>query len=70
MGMNGFAEASEATAEDAARPAGPYAIVIFGAGGDLTRRLVVPALYNLMAKRFAGGRIPAIAQCGLRDADL
>src|SRR3569833_448766 len=25
----------------------PCAIVIFGAGGDLTKRLVVPALYNL-----------------------
>jgi len=25
----------------------PCAIVLFGAGGDLTRRLVVPALYNL-----------------------
>ncbi len=30
-----------------AKPAGPCAMVIFGAGGDLTRRLVVPALYNL-----------------------
>ncbi|MGH9592355.1 MAG: hypothetical protein ACRD5L_04635 [Bryobacteraceae bacterium] len=30
-----------------ARPADPCAMVIFGAGGDLTRRLVVPALYNL-----------------------
>jgi len=30
-----------------ARPADPCAIVIFGAGGDLTKRLVVPALYNL-----------------------
>jgi glucose-6-phosphate 1-dehydrogenase len=30
-----------------ARPAGPCAMVIFGAGGDLTKRLVVPALYNL-----------------------
>ena len=28
-------------------PADPYAMVIFGAGGDLTSRLVVPALYNL-----------------------
>src|SRR6185312_4804277 len=28
-------------------PADPCAMVIFGAGGDLTRRLVVPALYNL-----------------------
>src|ERR1700710_946066 len=25
----------------------PCTIVIFGAGGDLTKRLVVPALYNL-----------------------
>jgi hypothetical protein len=30
-----------------ARPAGPCALVIFGATGDLTKRLVVPALYNL-----------------------
>ncbi len=29
------------------KPADPCAMVIFGAGGDLTERLVVPALYNL-----------------------
>ena len=34
--------------------ADPCAIVIFGAGGDLTKRLVVPALYNLMH----GGELP------------
>ena len=28
-------------------PAGPCAIVIFGAAGDLTRRKLIPALYNL-----------------------
>lgn len=28
-------------------PAPPCAVVIFGAGGDLTKRLLVPALYNL-----------------------
>src|SRR5271154_6653199 len=28
-------------------PADPCAMVIFGAGGDLTKRLVMPALYNL-----------------------
>lgn len=28
-------------------PAPPCAMVIFGAGGDLTKRLMVPALYNL-----------------------
>jgi glucose-6-phosphate 1-dehydrogenase len=30
-----------------ASPADPCAMVIFGAGGDLTRRLIMPALYNL-----------------------
>jgi glucose-6-phosphate 1-dehydrogenase len=29
------------------RPADPCAMVIFGATGDLTKRLVIPALYNL-----------------------
>ena len=31
-----------------AKPAEPCAMVIFGAFGDLTKRLVMPALYNLM----------------------
>jgi glucose-6-phosphate 1-dehydrogenase len=31
------------------KPPGPCAMVIFGAGGDLTKRLLVPALYNLAA---------------------
>ncbi|MGE3273986.1 MAG: glucose-6-phosphate dehydrogenase [Vicinamibacterales bacterium] len=30
-----------------AEPAGPAVLVIFGAAGDLTRRLLAPALYNL-----------------------
>ena len=30
-----------------AKPPGPCSMVIFGAGGDLTKRLLVPALYNL-----------------------
>jgi glucose-6-phosphate 1-dehydrogenase len=29
------------------RPAGPCALIIFGAAGDLTRRLLLPSLYNL-----------------------
>ncbi len=29
------------------KPPGPCAMVIFGAAGDLTKRLLVPALYNL-----------------------
>src|SRR5215510_9745803 len=34
----------------------PCAMVIFGAAGDLTKRLIVPALYNLVnAKRLSNG---------------
>jgi glucose-6-phosphate 1-dehydrogenase len=32
-------------------PPAPQAIVIFGASGDLTRRKILPALYNLAAER-------------------
>src|SRR5690242_15246081 len=45
-------------AEDpaSAPTAPPCALVIFGAAGDLTKRLVVPALYNLVnAKRLSKG---------------
>jgi glucose-6-phosphate 1-dehydrogenase len=37
-----------------AKPADPSSFVIFGASGDLTHRLLVPALYNLAA----GGLLP------------
>jgi len=42
----------------ATKPAGPCTIVIFGASGDLTRRMLVPALFNLaraglLPERFA-----------------
>ncbi len=33
--------------ESKAQPAGPCLIVIFGASGDLTKRKLIPALYNL-----------------------
>jgi glucose-6-phosphate 1-dehydrogenase len=52
--MSGMTDAKPATAQiltapprRAAKPPGPCAMVIFGAGGDLTKRLLVPALYNL-----------------------
>ena len=35
-------------AHPANRQAPPATIIIFGAAGDLTKRLVVPALYNLV----------------------
>src|SRR5947209_8488705 len=46
------ADAAETVAKSfpARRPA-PATITIFGAGGDLTKRLVVPALYNLVRAR-------------------
>jgi glucose-6-phosphate 1-dehydrogenase len=37
------------TATTSARPADPCSLIIFGASGDLTHRLLVPALYNLAA---------------------
>ena len=37
----------QATPRRQAKPADPCAMVIFGASGDLTKRLVMPALYNL-----------------------
>ena len=42
--------AKQAQIESAA-VAPPCAMVIFGAAGDLTKRLVVPALYNLTTAR-------------------
>ncbi|HKF10732.1 MAG TPA: glucose-6-phosphate dehydrogenase [Xanthobacteraceae bacterium] len=41
-------------ASPSVRPADPCSFVIFGASGDLTRRLLLPALYNLAA----GGLLP------------
>ncbi|HVY15298.1 MAG TPA: glucose-6-phosphate dehydrogenase [Rhodopila sp.] len=50
-----------------AKPPGPCAMVIFGAGGDLTKRLLVPALYNLANT----GLLPqAFALIGVDIADL
>ena len=36
---------------DMAKPAPPCVLVIFGAAGDLTRRLLMPALCNLRRGR-------------------
>jgi glucose-6-phosphate 1-dehydrogenase len=41
------AEIAPLAETESAPPAPPCAMVIFGAAGDLTKRLVVPALYNL-----------------------
>ncbi len=50
--MNGTITQSESVAGN--REAPPATMTIFGAAGDLTKRLVVPALYNLVRS----GRLP------------
>jgi glucose-6-phosphate 1-dehydrogenase len=44
-----------------AKPADPCAMVIFGATGDLTKRLVVPALYNLLRTKMLPDQFALIA---------
>ncbi|VXB27911.1 Glucose-6-phosphate 1-dehydrogenase [Burkholderia sp. 8Y] len=44
----------------ARRRAPPCTLVIFGAGGDLTRRLLMPALYNLSADGLLDDDMPII----------
>ena len=48
-GLNQLPEVD--SSPESAVVAPPCAMVIFGAAGDLTKRLVVPALYNLVAAR-------------------
>jgi glucose-6-phosphate 1-dehydrogenase len=38
---------SQVSRETLGQPPGPCAMVIFGAGGDLTKRKLIPAIYNL-----------------------
>ena len=44
-------EAVNSTMEDGGRQAGPCAVVIFGASGDLTKRKLIPALSNLAQEK-------------------
>jgi glucose-6-phosphate 1-dehydrogenase len=57
-GMSATKVAASATTTAAKAPSGrqvpPATLTIFGAGGDLTKRLVVPALYNLVR----AGKLP------------
>src|SRR5215468_7321083 len=56
IGANPSTNARAAAKAETVSVAPPCAMVIFGAGGDLTKRLVAPALYNLViAKRLPGG---------------
>ena len=45
------ASSSQKLAPAAAHPAPPCTLIIFGANGDLTKRLLMPALYNLAGSK-------------------
>jgi glucose-6-phosphate 1-dehydrogenase len=49
------------------KPANPCSLVIFGAGGDLTKRLVVPSLYNLACAKLLPEQFAVV---GVDLADL
>ena len=49
----------ESSQTQSAVVAPPCAMVIFGAAGDLTKRLVVPALYNLANAKRLSDEFPA-----------
>ena len=52
-----------------ANPAAPSTLVIFGAGGDLTKRLLMPSLYNLRAAGLLqdGFRVVGVDRLDLTD---
>ena len=54
--LDQLTEVEASTEAESPVVAPPCAMVIFGAAGDLTKRLIVPALYNLVtAKRLPDG---------------
>src|SRR5579862_1630814 len=67
---NGIAEADTLEPQSSVSLADPCSIVIFGASGDLTRRKLIPALFELascgsLARRFA---IIGFARSEMTDA--
>lgn len=54
MSITQFLQAPEAASRYSDRPADPCVMVIFGASGDLTKRLLMPALFNLYCDGLLG----------------
>src|SRR6266545_2509073 len=52
------------------RPSPPCAIVIFGAAGDLTKRKLLPALYNLKASGHLPRQLAIIGVARALKAEL
>ena len=53
--------AKSPVAQSRAQKAPPCTLVIFGAGGDLTRRLLMPAIYNLSKAKLLSDKFAIIA---------
>jgi glucose-6-phosphate 1-dehydrogenase len=68
----GVATREIAARQDRPRPADPCIFVVFGAAGDLTKRLLVPALYNLAAERLLPEcfAVVGVARAGMSDAQF
>src|SRR4051812_35314108 len=49
-----------ASSPEAAHPCDPCILVIFGASGDLTRRLLMPSLYNLVCDEILPARFALV----------
>ena len=60
MTKTGGSLVEERPSESGGRIVGPAAVVIFGAAGDLTRRKLVPALYNLARSRLLPDRFAVV----------
>jgi glucose-6-phosphate 1-dehydrogenase len=59
--MDARVEAKEKSTAQRAPQAPPCTMVIFGAGGDLTKRLLMPALYNLAKDKLLSDNFAIIA---------
>ena len=70
--MDVAAPLEKASRQDRPRRPDPCAFVIFGAGGDLTKRLLFPALYNLAAANLLpdGFAVIGIARQEISDAQF
>src|SRR6266403_4041152 len=53
--------AKSPTVQSRAQKAPPCTLVIFGAGGDLTKRLLMPAIYNLAKDKLLSEKFAIIA---------
>ena len=59
--MDARTEAKEQSTAQRAPKAPPCAMVIFGAGGDLTKRLLMPAIYNLAKDKLLSDNFAIVA---------